>query len=91
LAKIEELQLQLGSKVDELQLQSQRLESRKRELHDQTQAIKQQMVNAFDELRQRLDKKERELMQNADAYLERNVIELESYMRLISGRCLTLN
>ena len=49
------------------------------------------MVNAFDELRQRIDKKERELLSNADTYLERNLIEMDSYMRLISGRCLTLN
>jgi outer membrane murein-binding lipoprotein Lpp len=41
MARIEELQLQMSSKVDELQLQTQRLESRKRELADQTQAIKQ--------------------------------------------------
>jgi len=34
LAKIEELQLSLGSKVDELQLQNQRLDSRKREMAD---------------------------------------------------------
>jgi B-box zinc finger/Putative zinc finger in N-recognin (UBR box) len=34
LAKIEELQIQLGTKVDELQLQNQRLESRKREMAD---------------------------------------------------------
>jgi hypothetical protein len=49
--KVEELQLSLGSRVDELQLQHQRLESRKRELADQTQGIKQQMGNAFEELR----------------------------------------
>jgi hypothetical protein len=49
------------------------------------------MINAFDELRQRIDKKERELLTNADAYLERNVLELDSLVRLIGGRCLTLN
>ena len=49
------------------------------------------MINAFDELRQRLDKKERELLSNADTFLERNLIELDSYVRLIGGRCLTLN
>ncbi len=49
------------------------------------------MQNAFEELRQRIDKKERELLSNADSYLERNIIELDSYVRLIQGRCLTLN
>ena len=41
------------------------------------------MANAFEELRQRLDKKEREMMNNTDAFLEKNMIEIDSYMRLI--------
>ena len=40
-AKTEELALQLGTKVDELQLNQQKLEARKRDLHDQTNTIKQ--------------------------------------------------
>jgi hypothetical protein len=31
------------------------------------------MANAFEELRQRLDKKERELMTSCDGFLEKNV------------------
>lgn len=31
------------------------------------------------------------MLQNADNFLERNIIELDSYVRLIGGRCLTLN
>jgi len=52
--------------------------------------IKQQMANAFEELRQRLDKKERELMSNCDCFLEKNVQEVDSYIRLIQGRCMSL-
>lgn len=49
------------------------------------------MANAFEELRQRLDKKERELMINADTYMDKNVSEIDSYIRLINGRCVNLN
>ena len=49
------------------------------------------MANAFEELRQRIDKKERELMTNVDVYLESNISEIESFVRLINGRCLNLN
>lgn len=49
------------------------------------------MANAFEEVRQRLDKKERELLSNCDGFLEKNLMEVESYVRLIQGRCLTLN
>ena len=31
------------------------------------------MANAFEELRQRIDKKERELMINADSFMDKNV------------------
>ena len=49
------------------------------------------MANAFEEIRQRLDKKERELMCNADMFMDRNIGEIESYIRLINGRCVNLN
>lgn len=49
------------------------------------------MANAIDELRQRLDKKEREMMQNADMFLEKNMSEIDSYIRLINGRNINLN
>jgi hypothetical protein len=49
------------------------------------------MANAFDEIRQRLDKKERELMINADGFLDKNAQEIDSFIRLINGRCINLN
>ena len=49
------------------------------------------MANSFEELRQRLDKKEREMMQNADSFMERNILEIDSYVRLINGRNVNLN
>ena len=65
-ANCEELALAINAKVDELQLQGSRLEGRKREIVEQGQNMKQQMANAFEEVRARLEKKERELMGNAD-------------------------
>ena len=41
------------------------------------------MANAFEELRQRLDKKEREMMSNADSFLDKNILEIDSYVRLV--------
>jgi len=49
------------------------------------------MANSFEELRQRLDKKEREMMINADQFMERNLQEVDSFIRLINGRCINLN
>lgn len=49
------------------------------------------MSNAFEELRQRIDKKEREMLGNSDGYLEKNLTEVDSFVRLIQGRCMTLD
>ena len=49
------------------------------------------MANALEELRQRLDKKERELMQAADAQLEKSLAEVDSFVRLVAGRSLNLS
>lgn len=49
------------------------------------------MANQFEELRQRLDRKERELMNNADMFMDKNLSEVDSYIRLINGRCTNLN
>lgn len=49
------------------------------------------MANAFEELRQRIDKKERELMISADSFMDKNVQEIDSFIRLINGRCINLN
>jgi hypothetical protein len=48
------------------------------------------MANAFEELRQRLDSKERELMSSTDLFLDKNLSEIESFVRLINGRCINL-
>ena len=53
-------------KCDELQIQEQRLDQKKRDVAEQTQIAKQYMMNAFEELRQRIDSKEREMLQKCD-------------------------
>jgi predicted kinase len=58
--------IHIGSKIDDLHVVEQRLEARKRDIADQTNTIKQKMANAFEDIRQRLEKKERELMMGAD-------------------------
>jgi len=36
------------------------------------------MANAFEDIRQRLDKKEREAMQNADIFMDSKIKEMDS-------------
>ena len=56
----------MNTKIDELALQDQQFESRKRDVFDAKNTAKQHMANAFEELRKRIDQKERELMKMCD-------------------------
>ena len=56
----------MNQKIEDLQLQENKLETRKRDVYDQNQALKHQMASQFEDLRQRLDAKERELLQKID-------------------------
>ena len=59
-------------------------------MSEQAQTAKQYMANSFEELRQRLDQKERELMQKCDEEAHEHKAELDHTQRLIKGRQSTL-
>ena len=48
------------------------------------------MANSFEELRQRIDQKERELMQKCDDTANEHMAELDHTQRLLKGRQSTL-
>ena len=83
---IEEVQMQVRGKVDEIEHQDQRIQSRKREVIEQSQTAKQYMANAFEELRQRIDARERELMQKCDDETTEHMAELEQTQRILKGK-----
>lgn len=87
---MEDLVIHISSKIDDLHVVEQRLEARKWEVIDQTNTIKQKMANAFEDIRQRLDKKEREAMQNADMFMDTKIKEMDSLQRILSGWSMTL-
>mmetsp|Transcript_41720 Transcript_41720/g.90879 ORF Transcript_41720/g.90879 Transcript_41720/m.90879 type:complete len:384 (+) Transcript_41720:36-1187(+) len=68
--KIEDLKVHIGSRMEELAKVEHRLEHQRRDVSDMVSAAKQQMARAFEEVRQRLAKKEYELMQQADAFVQ---------------------
>ena len=83
---MEELQISVSAKVDDLALQEQRLEARKRDISEQSQNAKMYMCNAFEELVRRIKQKERELMQQCDAGAMELIAELDGSTRMIKGR-----
>ena len=43
------------------------------------------MANAFEDIRQRLEKKEREIMANADNFQESKLNEMDGIIRILNG------
>ena len=85
-SELEDLLLQLSNKVDEVEMAEERLESRKKEIFEQTQTCKQQIQHSFEDLRARLDKRERELLLEADKVQEENLQEIESCSRALISK-----
>jgi len=56
----------VSAKIDDLALQEQRFEARKREISEQNQNAKQYMANSFEELIRRIKQKEREMLNHCD-------------------------
>ena len=49
------------------------------------------MANVFEDIRQRLEKKEREIMANADNFQESKLNEMDGIVRILNGRAQVLN
>lgn len=67
------------------------LESKKKELVESTATIKQEMGNAFQEIRLKLQKKEKEIMDKTDIFLQEHLQELNTYSRILQSKIITLN
>ena len=87
-AKVEDLALLLDSRLDSLTLIEQKVEVKKKDLEEQSLGLKQQVSRAFEELRQRLDKKEREVLESMDFALEDKRRDLDTYSRLLEQKSL---
>lgn len=78
--------MQINGRLDEADIQTQRLESHRRDLIEQAQTANQYMASAFEEIRQRLDAKEREMQQKTDDQLGIHLNKIDNLMRLVDGR-----
>ena len=62
----EQLLHQISQRIDEMAMQENRLDGKKREVNELTQGLKHQVSSMFEDLRMRMDAKERELMTMLD-------------------------
>jgi glycine cleavage system regulatory protein len=62
LEQFEQLLHIANQKIEDMQMQENNLESRKREIYDRSMSLKHKLSSHFDDIRQSLDAKERELL-----------------------------
>jgi len=75
-----------SQKGEDLHLQENKLEAKKRDLADQTRNLKLQVASHFEDLRQRLDQREREMQQKIDDLGLRGQADVERCVRLVKSR-----
>ena len=84
--KVEELFLHISNKIDEIGLRTEKIDNQKKEIIDQGNAAKQQVLVSFEDLRARIEKKEREMVENIERIVQENLKEADNYMRILNGK-----
>lgn len=89
--KIEDLVYKLGDRVGEIKDYQTEVENKKQILVNNTARVKSDMASVFADLRQQLDKKEKQLMEKADQFLKENLNEFETYLRSAQSKVIALS
>ncbi|OMJ66892.1 hypothetical protein SteCoe_36110 [Stentor coeruleus] len=84
--KIEEILIHVTGKIDEIDLKNEKLENQKNEIISQGNSAKQQVLVSFEDLKARIDKKEREIISQIERTVQDSLKDVENYMRIISGK-----
>eukprot|EP00698_Gefionella_okellyi_P024981 TRINITY_DN899_c0_g1_i2.p1 TRINITY_DN899_c0_g1~~TRINITY_DN899_c0_g1_i2.p1 ORF type:complete len:343 (-),score=49.44 TRINITY_DN899_c0_g1_i2:27-1055(-) len=80
--KSESLLLSITSRIEELEGYLGKIEEHRNEIVDSTQSIKESMSQSFAEIRERLARKEEELMLNADGFCHEQLAHLDDFRTL---------
>ena len=88
--KIEEIFLQVSNKIDEIELKTEKIVNQKKEIIDQGTSAKQQVIISFEDLKNRLEKKEREILSQIDRTVQEYLRESDNYSRILNSKVAVL-
>jgi len=91
LGKAQELHRLLGDKINDLNCERRKIEQKKSDIGTINQRCKNEIKNAFQVIRIRLNEKEKEIMEKMESTLKDNLNELNTYFHVIQGKIATLN
>jgi hypothetical protein len=89
--KTEDIIFQVNSRIKDISSVQIFLDTRKKELVDNTNIIKNEINQTFEEIRSRLLKKEKEILEKADSFLQENLQELNTYSRVLQSKIISFN
>ena len=89
--KTQEISNIICSRIKELNLTQKNIEQKKREINNLNSKCKIDIRQAFDELRNLLNKKEKEIINKTENTLNDNFNELNTYYQIINSKIILLN
>jgi hypothetical protein len=89
--KSEDLLFQVQNKISEIISVQNSIDVKKKEMIDSTNNIKTEMSRAFEEIRIRLQKKEKEVLERAEVFLQEHLQEMNTYSRVMQSKIINLN
>lgn len=78
-------------KIDDFNMFQSTIDLKKKDIVETTNTVKQQMSSAFEEIRLRLSKKEKELLEKADDFLAEHIQELATYTRVVQSNIISFS
>ena len=89
--KTEDLLSSVENKIKDLNNMNITIDNRKTELTNHNEKCKRDIAVAFEEIRMKLNKKEKDILDKADSILKDNLNELNTYSRLLQSKIISLN
>ena len=89
--KTEDIIFHVNTRTSEISNVQNFIESKKKELVDNSNSIKSEISQTFEDIRARLLKKEKEILEKADSFLHENIQELNTYSRVLQSKIISFN
>ena len=86
LSKVQDLYKNICEKIKELDLSKRNIEQKKRNIDSLNMKCKNEIKNAFQIIRIRLNEKEKEIIEKTESTLKENLNELNTYERVIESK-----
>ena len=90
-SKTQEISSNINSKIYELNYTQKNIEQKRKEIYDINNRWKLDIKQAFDDIRNLLNKKEKEIIEKTENNLNDNLNELNTYNQIIKSKIILLN